>query len=573
MSKRSRNATTRNAPAPVATLASGAPVGETMRRIAGRQQRQRDEAFDGELRTVNQALNDAALGRTAKLINLMKGTRTRDSRQGAVCRTRVLALQRPWVVTPPSGYEKDREAIAIADRVRRILSETPGFGKLVGHLGHGILEMHAVGEHAWRKNDRGEVVSVPQWRHPTRFAWDTASERLCWFEPDALDPRARTFPGIPLDEYPGKFLVHAPTAGDSDYPWMRGVQRGRCIGSNLKRCARRWGLKALERWGQPQVFVSGRDGDSLEINDEMMDALRALGASWHARFPEGVEPKTIPATLSELHLRWIEAENTEDAIALLGQNLTTEVTGGSFAATEAHRHVRLDILASDLAEMSETLIDQWIRLIVEYNWPGAPVPVLDFILAPKGEITVEKFKAGLYTYNQVRAADGCDPTPDGDRYYVDPGVAPVPMFNAAPIAPKPGLTPSITTGDAPAADAAPDVAGTGLNGAQIKELKQLVLDIAAGVFPRESAEAFIGVSFPSVTADQIAGMLPPPGFTPAAPTPTATLSAAPPGGAVADAPFAMTPKSATATGTSQTSSRSTHPLARALSRPSAAPVR
>ncbi len=477
MSRRStKRAASKRATTRAATIEpSGAIAGEVMKRAA-RQSRQRDEAFNAELSTVNSALNEAATGRTARLINLMKGSRVRDSRQGAVCKTRVLALLRPWVLTPPPGYEDDREAIAVCDRVRRILSECAGFGKLVEHLGHGILEGHAVAEHGWRKNTRGEVVSSPVWKHPTRFAWDTATERLCWHEPDAADDRARQFPGVPLDAYPGKFIVHAPCAGDSDYPWQRGVQRPRAIGSSLKRLAKRWGIKALERWGQPNVFITGVDGDSLEINDEMMDALRAIGSGWHARFPQGIEPKTIGASLSELHLRWIEAENLEDAIALLGQNLTTEVSGGSFAATEAHRHVRLDILASDLAELAETLIDQWIRLIVEYNWPNAPVPVLDFILAPKGEITVAHYQAGLFSADEVRARMGSDPEPDGkgSRYYVAPPAAA--MFAAHTI-----------------------------------------------------------------------------------------TAAAAPGGAPADAPFSLTPTKATATATSPTSSRSTHPLAKALS--------
>lgn len=422
MSKRSAAAKRAAAPPPRPLLASGADVGEVMTRQAGRYQRARDEAFNAELSTVNQALNEAATGKTARLINLLKGTRTRDSRHGAVCRTRVLAVQRPWVLNPPPGEEKTREGILIADRCRRILGEVPGFGKTVGHLGHGILESFGVAEHQWRKNDRGEVVSVPRWRHPNRFAWNVQTESLCWSEVNASDPRAATFPGVELNEYPGKFIVHAPVAGDSDYPWMRGVQRSRAIASVLKRLATRWGIKSLERWGQPQVFVTGRDGDSMAINDELMDMLRAIGSSWIGRFPEGVEPKTIPAATSELHLRWIETQNTEDAIALLGQNLTTEVTAGSFAAAQAHRHVRLDILASDLSELAETLTDQWVRLLVEYNWPGAPVPVLDFVLAPKGEITVAHYQAGLFTADEVRNSMGADPEPDGkgSRYFVAP---------------------------------------------------------------------------------------------------------------------------------------------------------
>lgn len=550
--------------APVSTLAPSGAIVSPVMATRVRNARTRDEAFSADIAIVNSVIREAATGRTARMIDLLKSSRVRDPRLGAVCRTRVHALQRPYVLAPPSGYETDREALEITRRCLRIFTETPGFGKVIGHLGHGTLEGFGVAEHDWRKNVRGEIVSTPGWRHPNRFAWDTSTSELCKSE-----PQVDAFPGEPLSTWPGKFIVHAPIAGESDYPWHRGVMRSRAIASVLKRSATRWGMKALERWGQPQVYVTTPDGESAAVTSEVMDSLRALSSQWHARFPQGVEPRSIPVQLDgSVHLAWIQYQATEDAIAILGQNLTTEVVGGSYAAAQAHKFVRLDILASDLAELAETLVDQWIRLLVEYNWPGAPVPVLDFILAPKGEITVEKFRAGLYTINQVRAADGFDPEPDGDRKYVDPGVAPVPMYPLAqvapPAAPKPSITPEVTT-DLPveAAPAAPDVAGTGLNGAQIKELKQLVLDIAAGVFPRASAEAFIGVAFPSVSVAQIAGMLPPIGFTPAI-TAITTLSA-PLGGAVAVDPFAMASSVSRAMGTSPTSSPSRHPLARWLS--------
>lgn len=386
-----------------------------------------DRAIDADLGKLNGIFELAAVGQTRQLIDTYKSTYIRDSRLYAVARTRVHAISaRPWVLKPPPGMGDDVEAKDIAQRVTTILNEVSGFAKLMATLGYGAVEGFAVAQHQWRTNARGEWVSQPKWIHSNRFAWDMDSLELCKCEPDQDRP-----PGVPLSSWPGKFVVHSPAAGAADYPWYRGAMRSRIIPSVTKRFGLKWWLKMLERWGQPQLYAT-IDPDLREgVGDEVDAALRAMGSAWFARFPQGTELKSVDAPVEpQLHSTWIDWHNTEDAIALLGQNLTTEVTSGSFAAAAAHQKVRLDILAADLAELAETIVDQWIRWIVYYNWPGAPVPRLDFVLAPQGDITVQHYQAGLFTADEVRAAMGFDAEPDGrgSRYFVAPptlGLAPV----------------------------------------------------------------------------------------------------------------------------------------------------
>jgi phage gp29-like protein len=50
----------------------------------------------------------------------------------------------------------------------------------------------------------------------------------------------------------------------------------------------------------------------------------------------------------------LESCKTEVAIAILGQNLTTEVKGGLYAAAESHMAVRQDIIYGDKKLVEDT---------------------------------------------------------------------------------------------------------------------------------------------------------------------------------------------------------------------------
>lgn len=533
---------------------SGAIVSDVMQASAGRYAaRTKDRAIDADFASVNRIIWEASTGRTSGLVDLYKSSRTRDTRLDAVCRTRVLAMRsRPLVFRAPAGLENDAEAKRFAELTTRIFDAVPGRGDLIGHLGHGALEGFAVAEHRWHEvvhpTDPGRTVvtSTPRWRHSNRFAWNTETVELC-----RCDPGVDAFPGTPLSSWPGKFITHAPVIGDSDYPWFRGAMRSRAIASVAKRIVMRWWLKGIERWGQPQVWAAIDENLREGVADEVLEALRELSSAWHARFPKGTELNAIPGKMDgAVHDAWVQFHATEDAIAILGQNLTTEVQGGSFAAAQAHMLVRLDYLAADLAALAETILDQWVRPLFRFNgWPAALVPQVDFVLAPKGEITVAHYQAGLYTADEVRAAMGYDPEPDGKgaRYFVP---APAAQFQLA------------SSGAQAAAQATPRaedavtevVVGSIWTDTEDGHRLQVVRVADGSVY-------FVDLDSPNPQRQYRWALRT---FTERAapPAPAADASA---GGAGAALPLPTTSK--TVTTPSETSSRSRHPLAISLSRP------
>lgn len=420
-----------------------------------------DELASTSPQNIVSIYREADYGRTRRLIDAGKSGRKKDSRLDGVAAMRVTVIgSRRWVVKPAFGYEKDKLHLRRVAQVTQMLSDRRiGFAKRCQDLAHGVLEPHAVLEHAWFTQPvtvtldgitTTEVVwnSAPQWRHPRRFLWNDRGELAKWDTGDRAE-------GFALSAYPGKFIVHTPIAGRSDYPWMRGALRVRLIGSIAKRSGVKWWLSALERYGQPQIIASVQDGDT-NLVDAALAALRRIGPDWRAVVPKGIDFTTLEATVqSDLHQKFVDWQNTEDAVHILGQNLSTEVKGGSYAAAVSQERVRADILGNDLTELDETIDDQWLAVLWHFNWPGEPVGSLQHQLSAATPWTIGDYQAGLCTADEYRADNGHDPEANGrgDRYFVGP--AQVTPTGGGPVAALPFPQPPLPWTPPTAASATP----------------------------------------------------------------------------------------------------------------------
>ncbi len=433
-----------------------------------RRQQPVDEAANTDPQNIVGIMREADMGQTRRIIDAIKSARSKDSRFDGVSAMRVTVIgSRRYVVRPAAGHENDVEHLHhVAAMQQMLASKRVQFVKNCQHLAHGVLEPHAVLEHQFftqtvetnvRGQRRVETVwnSAPVWRHPRRFMWQQDGPNAG--EIAKADIGVDPWNGTPLSNYPGKFIVHTPIAGRSNYPWMRGACRVRLIGSIAKRAGVKWWLTALERYGQPQLVATVRDGDQ-NIVDAMLGALRKIGPDWRMVLPEGADIKAIDAPVnSDLHYRFVDWQNQEDAIHILGQNLSTEVKGGSYAAAVSQERVRADILGNDLSELDETIDDQWIAVLWHYNWPGEPPGTVEHQLSAPTPWTLADFQAGLCTEDDYRADNGKDPAPNGrgNRYYVAPAAAPMTPGGggaALPFQASPSLLPPSPT---PTASASP----------------------------------------------------------------------------------------------------------------------
>ena len=197
--------------------------------------------------------------------------------------------------------------------------------------------------------------------------------------------------------------------------------RSAIIPSFIKRNGLKFWMTLAERFGMPQpyaVIPEGEDDDDEDTDGlvaKTKDALANLGRIWSMVVSEGVEINSIEGAgnvNADVHEKLIQWANTAQSIGLLGQNLTTEVSGGSFAAAEAHRFVAGDLHLADATELAETITQQVVEPLVRYNWPGAPVPVLEISTAPRQTVQVEDVREGIFSPDERRRSMGYEAQTD-----------------------------------------------------------------------------------------------------------------------------------------------------------------
>ncbi len=200
----------------------------------------------------------------------------------------------------------------------------------------------------------------------------------------------------------------------------------------------------VEKYGTPHAVGKTPRGTGPDEVNDLLYQLEAMVQDAVAVIPDdsSVEIKDFAASggSNDTYERYLGYCKNEISIGVLGQNLTTEVSGkGSFAAAKTHMEVRGDIVDGDKKIVEQT-IQQLINWTCELNFPGEPIPVfglyapedVDMDLATRDKVLTEcgvRFKPSYFEREYGLKPDDFD--------LVDPSAA-------APVAPSPGGTPGGT---------------------------------------------------------------------------------------------------------------------------------
>ncbi len=103
-----------------------------------------------------------------------------------------------------------------------------------------------------------------------------------------------------------------------------------------------------EKYWMPFLVGKHPRGAAQSETDKLADMLEAMVQDAVAVIPDdsSVEIKEAggKGASADIYAKLLEFCKAEVSIAMLGQNLTTEVSGGSYAAAESHMQVRKDII-------------------------------------------------------------------------------------------------------------------------------------------------------------------------------------------------------------------------------------
>ncbi len=299
---------------------------------------------------------------SAQLVESIVG----DSRnQASMVNRHGALLSTPIRFSTPKGLENDRTALKVLSAWEKawpfiggeaILSELLQWST---YLGFGIAQL------LWD-------TTRPVWRpylqvfHP-RYAWYHWTYRC--FVAISLDGQQPIFGGN------GHWVLHAPHGEHRG--WVRGAMRAVAPWWLARNYALRDWARYSERNGMPWVVGKTPAAANKDDINNFGNALALLGQESVLTIPQGVqenlsyaidllEAKTADASNAFRSL--IEICNTEITLSLNGTNLTTEVSGGSLAASKTHKQNDNQIVQSEGRALALTLETQIMRPFTAFNF-------------------------------------------------------------------------------------------------------------------------------------------------------------------------------------------------------------
>lgn len=227
---------------------------------------------------------------------------------------------------------------------------------------------------------------------PAELVWDTngarALPRIKVWHPSTLRYKdgkqwqVQTADGTYLDINPGDGQWSLLTPFGKRRPGTAALIRPLAIAWLSKVFAVGDWNRYSEIYGSPIRAGVAPIGATTEERDEFVADLRTLASDASVVLPAGWDMKLVEAKVGsgEVFDKLIDWAEKAMAVAVLGQNLTTDVSGGSYAAALVHNKVRQDILDSDVQVLSTTQHNEVIEWWAEYNFAArdiAPWPEWD----------------------------------------------------------------------------------------------------------------------------------------------------------------------------------------------------
>ncbi len=339
----------------------------------------------------------------------------RDDRFYSTLQTRILAaLTLPFKVDPPEGYEDNARAKALAKNVKGWWFDSIPEAVLGEVLKWEIPMGFAIGENVWKYDEEAGEIRLAEHKihHPQFIRW---SEQKKKFLLRTLDQGE-----IEVNPGDGRFVLWTSSA--SERPWMVGAVRALAIPFLIRTFNRRdWARRGeVESLGVRKAGVPADPDDKVAA--KFFAAVAKLGSETTLKLPPGYtfEIEAVDTGAATSFERLNAHCDTAITLTILGQNLTTQIEGGSYAAATVHARVQLDRITSDVAMLATIARNQIVVWWGRYNFANfkrALTPWPRYDATPAEDI--QKVAQGFLTLGQALLSldrFGVDVTPLLERF-------------------------------------------------------------------------------------------------------------------------------------------------------------
>lgn len=268
----------------------------------------------------------------------------------------------------------------ISEFVEDTLAGIENMEEIVLDLLDAIGKGFAVSEIIWEIKEGRTLVKEIKNRHQKRFFWDGLD--------DSFRVRTAQNPeGITLPE--NKFVIHRYKAR-SGHPSRAGVLRVIAWMYLFKNYDVKDWVSFCEIYGLPLRLGRYAPGASDSDKSALMRALIQIGADAAGIIPDGTSIEFITtekASSTDLFERMARYADEQMSKAILGQTLTSDSGGGSYAQSKTHDGVRHDLTIADCKAVAATLRRDLIRPLVLFNFgEDRRIPYLRYDCEEAGDL-------------------------------------------------------------------------------------------------------------------------------------------------------------------------------------------
>ncbi len=338
-------------------------------------------------RRLARIFREADEGNVRSQMELFEEMEEKDTHLFAQMQTRKLAVAGlDWEVHSFSEDERDKQ---IADFVNEQLKNIENFDAILIDMLDAIGKGISIMELDWTVEDGYNVIDDIEYVHPKKLIWDSLTDELLVCTGDYPS-------GVALPE--NKFVVHKYKAksGHASRAGLLRVVSWMYLFKNYD--VKDW-VSFCEVFGMPLRLGKYDASASEDDKKQLMEAIVSLGTDAAGIVPSSTmiefieSQKTTSVEIYEKLARYCDEQISK---AVLGQTLTSDSGGGSYAQSKTHDEVRHDLTVADAKALAVTIRRDIIRPLVEFNFGAdANIPFFKFDCGDTDDQkeTVEIYKA------------------------------------------------------------------------------------------------------------------------------------------------------------------------------------